>query len=149
MESCFRTFENHAQEVCGLKWSPDLHYLASGGGDNIANVWEPNMISAEEPVCHYFYSFGEALVIYVALKSPSASSYERYVKSVLPLVLQFRSHYIPWMNTWPQSKQLLLTLINLILWPQEVVLTTVALRLGTSLRARSVVVSRLIVKLVS
>lgn len=29
----------HTQEVCGLKWSPDGKYLASGGNDNLVNVW--------------------------------------------------------------------------------------------------------------
>lgn len=30
----------HTQEVCGLRWSPDGRYLASGGNDNVVNVWE-------------------------------------------------------------------------------------------------------------
>nr|CAD7196005.1 unnamed protein product [Timema douglasi] len=29
----------HTQEVCGLKWSPDGKYLASGGNDNMLCVW--------------------------------------------------------------------------------------------------------------
>jgi len=29
----------HRQEVCGLKWSPDTQYLASGGNDNKLFVW--------------------------------------------------------------------------------------------------------------
>ncbi|RCN43491.1 hypothetical protein ANCCAN_10553, partial [Ancylostoma caninum] len=29
----------HRQEVCGLKWSPDKQYLASGGNDNQLLVW--------------------------------------------------------------------------------------------------------------
>ncbi|XP_034934492.1 cell division cycle protein 20 homolog [Chelonus insularis] len=29
----------HAQEVCGLKWSPDGKYLASGGNDNMLQIW--------------------------------------------------------------------------------------------------------------
>ncbi|XP_055637813.1 cell division cycle protein 20 homolog [Toxorhynchites rutilus septentrionalis] len=29
----------HSQEVCGLKWSTDGKYLASGGNDNLVNVW--------------------------------------------------------------------------------------------------------------
>ncbi|XP_072035040.1 cell division cycle protein 20 homolog [Amphiura filiformis] len=34
------TLDNHTQEVCGLKWSPDGKYLASGGNDNVLNIWE-------------------------------------------------------------------------------------------------------------
>ena len=30
----------HAQEVCGLKWSPDGKFLASGGNDNLLHVWK-------------------------------------------------------------------------------------------------------------
>ena len=30
----------HTQEVCGLKWSPDGSQLASGGNDNIVNIWD-------------------------------------------------------------------------------------------------------------
>ena len=29
----------HSQEVCGLAWSTDGKYLASGGNDNILNIW--------------------------------------------------------------------------------------------------------------
>jgi len=29
----------HTQEVCGLRWSPDGRYLASGGNDNVLNIW--------------------------------------------------------------------------------------------------------------
>ncbi|CAG9822770.1 unnamed protein product [Phaedon cochleariae] len=34
------TLSNHTQEVCGLKWSTDGKYLASGGNDNVLNIWE-------------------------------------------------------------------------------------------------------------
>ena len=30
----------HTQEVCGLKWSPDGKFLASGGNDNMLHVWK-------------------------------------------------------------------------------------------------------------
>jgi cell division cycle protein 20 (cofactor of APC complex) len=33
------TFANHTGEVCGLKWSPNGTQLASGGNDNLLNVW--------------------------------------------------------------------------------------------------------------
>ena len=36
------SFEGHKQEVCGLKWSPDGRYLASGGNDNNLFIWELN-----------------------------------------------------------------------------------------------------------
>lgn len=30
----------HGQEVCGLKWSPNGVLLASGGNDNVLNIWD-------------------------------------------------------------------------------------------------------------
>ena len=33
------TLTGHDQEVCGLKWSPNGEQLASGGNDNILNIW--------------------------------------------------------------------------------------------------------------
>nr|XP_015812424.2 cell division cycle protein 20 homolog [Nothobranchius furzeri] len=33
------TLTGHSQEVCGLKWSPDGRYLASGGNDNLLYLW--------------------------------------------------------------------------------------------------------------
>ncbi|XP_063048683.1 cell division cycle protein 20 homolog [Engraulis encrasicolus] len=33
------TLSAHSQEVCGLKWSPDGRFLASGGNDNMVYVW--------------------------------------------------------------------------------------------------------------
>lgn len=33
------TLSGHTQEVCGLKWSTDSKYLASGGNDNLVNIW--------------------------------------------------------------------------------------------------------------
>ncbi|CAJ0924847.1 unnamed protein product, partial [Mesorhabditis belari] len=34
-----RKLTSHRQEVCGLKWSPDRQFLASGGNDNQLLVW--------------------------------------------------------------------------------------------------------------
>ncbi|XP_037132405.1 cell division cycle protein 20 homolog isoform X1 [Syngnathus acus] len=33
------TLRGHSQEVCGLQWSPDGRYLASGGNDNLVCIW--------------------------------------------------------------------------------------------------------------
>lgn len=40
----------HRQEVCGLKWSPDNQYLASGGNDNRLYVWN---LSSVVPIQTY------------------------------------------------------------------------------------------------
>jgi cell division cycle 20, cofactor of APC complex len=34
------TLKGHTQEVCGLKWSPEGHALASGGNDNLLCIWD-------------------------------------------------------------------------------------------------------------
>lgn len=36
-------FPSHKQEVCGLRWSPDGDYFASGGNDNKLFVFSPKM----------------------------------------------------------------------------------------------------------
>lgn len=33
------TYRGHHQEVCGLKWSTSGQQLASGGNDNLINIW--------------------------------------------------------------------------------------------------------------
>ncbi|KAI8323917.1 WD40 repeat-like protein [Martensiomyces pterosporus] len=38
--SVVSTFYAHEQEVCGLRWSPDRTQLASGGNDNLLNIWD-------------------------------------------------------------------------------------------------------------
>jgi len=53
----------HQQEVCGLKWSPDGKYLASGGNDNLLNIWpaDPGMFyTSATPV--YTFSQHQAAV---------------------------------------------------------------------------------------
>jgi cell division cycle protein 20 (cofactor of APC complex) len=30
----------HTGEVCGLRWRPDGELLASGGNDNVVNIWD-------------------------------------------------------------------------------------------------------------
>lgn len=38
--STVSTFDGHTQEVCGLKWSPNNEYLASGSNDNTVRIWK-------------------------------------------------------------------------------------------------------------
>ena len=38
---CVSSVQAHSQEICGLAWSPDGRYLASGGNDNVLNIWSP------------------------------------------------------------------------------------------------------------
>lgn len=37
------TYRGHRQEVCGLKWSSSGMHLASGGNDNLVNIWSASM----------------------------------------------------------------------------------------------------------
>jgi len=45
------TLRGHVQEVCGLKWSPSGNQLASGGNDNILNIWDDRYSSSANGVC--------------------------------------------------------------------------------------------------
>uniref|UniRef100_A0A183C8Z9 WD_REPEATS_REGION domain-containing protein n=1 Tax=Globodera pallida TaxID=36090 RepID=A0A183C8Z9_GLOPA len=47
--SLISTLEAHTHEVCGLKWSPDEHFLTSGGSDAVVNVWENVQLSENNP----------------------------------------------------------------------------------------------------
>lgn len=42
--SVVKRFNTHKQEICGLKWSPDGNYFASGGNDNKLCVFSPKTI---------------------------------------------------------------------------------------------------------
>ncbi|EUB55749.1 Protein FIZZY-RELATED 2 [Echinococcus granulosus] len=48
-----RVLKDHKQEVCGLKWSPDNQYLASGGNDNRLLVWSQHVASFSTPILSY------------------------------------------------------------------------------------------------
>ena len=45
------TLKGHTQEVCGLKWSPSGTQLASGGNDNLLNIWDDRYASSAHGVC--------------------------------------------------------------------------------------------------
>ncbi|KAK3602235.1 hypothetical protein CHS0354_032875 [Potamilus streckersoni] len=49
-EHIVANLSNHTQEVCGLSWSPDGRYLASGGNDNLINIWDASLGSDVLPV---------------------------------------------------------------------------------------------------
>ena len=40
----------YLQEVCGLQWSPDGRFLASGANDNLCNVWDANLGHETQPL---------------------------------------------------------------------------------------------------
>ena len=40
LEHATATLRGHTQEVCGLEWSLDGTQLASGGNDNLLNIWD-------------------------------------------------------------------------------------------------------------
>ncbi|KRY50181.1 Fizzy-related -like protein, partial [Trichinella britovi] len=42
-----RRLLGHRQEVCGLKWSPDYEYMASGGNDNQLMIWT---LASDKPI---------------------------------------------------------------------------------------------------
>uniref|UniRef100_A0A915PML6 Anaphase-promoting complex subunit 4-like WD40 domain-containing protein n=1 Tax=Setaria digitata TaxID=48799 RepID=A0A915PML6_9BILA len=68
------TFPGHGQEVCGLVWSSDGHYLASGGGDNLVKIWEPSMLTADDPDPLYNFSDHLASVKAIAFNPHQAHS---------------------------------------------------------------------------
>ncbi|CAL8074751.1 unnamed protein product [Orchesella dallaii] len=44
----------HAQEICGVRWSPDGRFCSTGGNDNLVNIWDSvNMSSTSQPVCTF------------------------------------------------------------------------------------------------
>lgn len=45
--------ESHEQEVCGLKWSPDGSYLASGANDNTVCIWDGSLTGHITPKSIY------------------------------------------------------------------------------------------------
>ncbi|XP_077864199.1 cell division cycle protein 20 homolog [Saccoglossus kowalevskii] len=53
---------NHEQEVCGLAWSQSGEYLASGGNDNIINIWDASNMSGSP-----LYSFSHHMAAVKAL----------------------------------------------------------------------------------
>ena len=42
--------QGHVQEVCGLKWAPNGVQLASGGNDNLLNIWDERRLTSAPPL---------------------------------------------------------------------------------------------------
>ena len=55
------TLSGHTQEVCGLKWSPDGKYLASGGNDNLLNVWSAQTTQTTDGTPQPVHTFSQHL----------------------------------------------------------------------------------------
>ena len=43
------SFLTHTQEVCGLQWSVDARYLASGANDNLLCIWDQSATGHSSP----------------------------------------------------------------------------------------------------
>jgi cell division cycle protein 20 (cofactor of APC complex) len=43
----------HSQEVCGLKWSANGQQLASGGNDNVLNIWDGQSTTPRHQILHH------------------------------------------------------------------------------------------------
>jgi len=56
------TLTGHDQEVCGLKWSPNGMQLASGGNDNLLNIWDAADAIGHGPAPKYTLNAHQAAV---------------------------------------------------------------------------------------
>lgn len=72
------TLSAHSQEVCGLKWSPDGRYLASGGNDNMVYLWprvqEGGIGSNSQPIRRWGEHLGAVKVSILAQMRAGNSS---------------------------------------------------------------------------
>ncbi|CAE1269075.1 CDC20 [Acanthosepion pharaonis] len=59
-QHCVGTLYGHSSIVCGLTWSPDGLHLASGGNDNLVNVWDLRQGPSVQPL-HSFASHTAAI----------------------------------------------------------------------------------------
>ncbi|MFT7818987.1 cell division cycle protein 20 homolog [Arapaima gigas] len=65
------TLTGHSQEVCGLKWSPDGKYLASGGNDNLVYVWPGVQEGSNQSAIHCFNTHQGAVKISSLVFAPN------------------------------------------------------------------------------
>lgn len=58
-DHCISKLSSHTQEVCGLKWSPDFRYLASGGNDNLVNIWTGSAAGSTDLATDPLHTFNQ------------------------------------------------------------------------------------------
>lgn len=56
------SFRQHTQEVCGLSWSPDGSFLASGSNDNTLCIWDNAMTSTQNAAPRHILTDHQASV---------------------------------------------------------------------------------------
>lgn len=73
------TLVGHTQEVCGLRWSPNGEQLASGGNDNILNIWNKMDTTPKHSIAHHT---GEPACLRISLFFLSQSWFAAAVKAL-------------------------------------------------------------------
>ena len=60
-------FKGHTMDVCSLQWSPTGQYLASGGNDNIVNIWRGG--AWDRPILSFDKHTAAVKVCYIPLNN--------------------------------------------------------------------------------
>lgn len=63
------TLTSHTLDVCGLQWSPNGRFLASGGNDNIINIWDTYSHDPWSAPAHTFKEHTAAVKVGQCLKA--------------------------------------------------------------------------------
>ncbi|MCJ1400860.1 hypothetical protein MMC11_004069 [Xylographa trunciseda] len=96
----------HTQQICGLAWSPEGHYFATGGNDNICCLFETRDVLTPPPVPLVSGPLDPIMTGFIPNFVPNAPTHEtlgsmlghgnRY-RQMLPdgIIRPFRSTYLP------------------------------------------------------
>ncbi|KAJ5273393.1 hypothetical protein N7478_008518 [Penicillium angulare] len=92
----------HTQQVCGLAWSPDDHFLASGGNDNVCMLFELHDILPSQRLEHASMSSTSSSTPLIpnvrALPTPTSSTSSRRTINRRQIV----GHLLPsWVHSSP------------------------------------------------
>jgi len=60
------SYLTHTQEVCGLQWSADGRYLASGANDNLLCIWDQTTGTQSVPLYTFNQHQSAVKVLYVS-----------------------------------------------------------------------------------